>query len=46
LDNLTDGTLRLLIGVISAGVLLLLLGCGIPPSLSIGNANFSGTSLN
>jgi hypothetical protein len=33
LDNVTDGTLRLLIGVISAGVLLLLLACGILPSL-------------
>jgi hypothetical protein len=43
LDNVTDGTLRLLIGVISAGVLLLLLGCGILPSLKIGDANF-GTS--
>lgn len=45
LDNVTDGTLRLLIGVISAGVLLLLLSCGILPTLTIGNANFSGTSL-
>jgi len=43
--NVTDGTLRLLIGVISAGVLLLLLGCGILPSLKIGDANFSGTGL-
>ncbi|MBV8337924.1 MAG: hypothetical protein JO358_21335 [Alphaproteobacteria bacterium] len=46
LDNLTDGTLRLLIGVISAGILLLLLASGILPNLTIGNANFSGTSLN
>ena len=45
LDNVTDGTLRLLIGVISAGVLLLLLGCGILPSLKIGDANFSGGAL-
>jgi hypothetical protein len=45
LDNVTDGTLRLLIGVISAGVLLLLLGCGILPSLKIGEANFSASSL-
>jgi hypothetical protein len=45
LDNVTDGTLRLLIGVISAGVLLLLLACGILPSLKIGEANFSGGSL-
>jgi hypothetical protein len=45
LDNITDGTLRLLIGVTSAGVLLLLLGCGILPSLKIGEATFSGNSL-
>jgi hypothetical protein len=45
LDNVTDGTLRLLIGVISAGVLLLLLSCGILPSLKIGDANFSATTL-
>jgi hypothetical protein len=45
LDNITDGTLRLLIGVISAGVLLLLLGCGILPGLKIGEANFSASPL-
>jgi hypothetical protein len=45
LDNVTDGTLRLLIGVISAGVLLLLLACGILPSLKIGDANFGGSTL-
>ena len=45
LDNVTDGTLRLLIGVISAGVLLLLLGCGILPSLKIEDANFSASTL-
>ena len=45
LDNLTDGTLHLLIGVMSAKVFLLLLGCGILPPLTIGNANFTGTSL-
>jgi hypothetical protein len=45
LDNVTDGTLRLLIGVISAGVLLLLLASGILPSLKIGDANFSGSTL-
>jgi multisubunit Na+/H+ antiporter MnhB subunit len=45
-DNVTDGTLRLLIGVISAaGVLLLLLACGILPSLKIGDANFSASTL-
>ncbi len=42
---MTDGTLRLLIGVISAGVLLLLMACGILPSLKIGDANFSGSAL-
>jgi hypothetical protein len=45
LDNVTDGTLRLLIGVISAGVLLLLLGCGSLPNLKIGEANFSASPL-
>jgi hypothetical protein len=45
LDNVTDGTLRLLIGVISAGVLLLLLACGILPSLKIGDAQFGGKDL-
>jgi multisubunit Na+/H+ antiporter MnhB subunit len=45
LANVTDGTLRLLIGVISAGVLLLLLASGILPSLKIGDANFSGSTL-
>jgi hypothetical protein len=45
LDNITDGTLRLLIGVISAGVLLLFLGCGILPNLKIGEANFSASPL-
>jgi hypothetical protein len=45
LDNVTDGTLRLLIGVISAGVLLLLLACGILPSLKIGDASFAGSTL-
>jgi hypothetical protein len=43
--NVTDGTLRLLIGVISAGVLLLLLACGILPNLKIGDAIFSGAGL-
>lgn len=43
--NVADGSLRLLIGVISAGVLLLLLDCGILPNLTIGNANFSGSGL-
>jgi hypothetical protein len=45
LDNVTDGTLRLVIGVISAGVILLLFASGILPSLRIGDANFSGGKL-
>jgi len=45
LDNLTDGTLRLLIGVISAGVLLLLLASGILPSLKIGDADIKPSTL-
>ena len=45
LDNVTDGTLPLLIGVISAGVLLLLFACGIVPSLKIGDADFKPNAL-
>ena len=45
LANVTDGTLRLLIGVIASGVLLLLLACGVLPTLKIGDANFSGSGL-
>jgi hypothetical protein len=45
LDNVTDGALRLVIGVISAGSLLLLFECGIVPSLKIGNADFTATAL-
>jgi hypothetical protein len=45
LANVTDGTLRLLIGAIASGVLLLLLACGILPTLKIGDANFSGGGL-
>ena len=45
LDNVTDGTLRLVIGVISAGVLLLLFSCGIVPSLKIGDAEFKAGAL-
>ena len=45
LDNVTDGTLRLVIGIISAGVILLLFASGILPSLRIGDANFSGGNL-
>jgi hypothetical protein len=45
LDNLSDGTLRLLIGMISAGVLLLLLASGILPSLKIGDADIKPSTL-
>ncbi|SRR5216683_2525832 len=45
LDNVTDGTLRLLIGVISAGVLLLLFASGIVPNLKIGEADFKPSTL-
>jgi hypothetical protein len=45
LDNVTDGTPRLLIGVISAGVLLLLFASGIVPSLKIGDADFKPSTL-
>ena len=40
LDNVTDGTLRLVIGVVSAGVLLLLFASGILPTLKIGDSKF------
>jgi hypothetical protein len=43
--NLMDGTLRLLIGAVSAGVLLMLLASGILPVIKIGDATFSGTGL-
>ena len=46
LDNITDGTLRLLIGVIAAGVLLLLFASGIVPSLKIGDADFKSSNVN
>jgi hypothetical protein len=45
LDNVTDGTLRLVIGVISAGILLLLFRCGVVPSLKIGDAELKGAAL-
>lgn len=45
LDNVTDGSLRLVIGVISAGVLLLLFTCGMVPSLKIGDADFRAAVL-
>lgn len=45
LDNITDGALRLLIGVVAAGVLLLLFASGIVPSLKIGDADFKASAL-
>jgi hypothetical protein len=45
LDNVTDGTLRLVIGIISAGVLLLMFKSGIVPALKIGDADFKASSL-
>lgn len=45
LANATDGTLRLLIGVIASGVLLLVVASGVLPTLSVGDAKFSGNDL-
>ncbi|HME22269.1 MAG TPA: hypothetical protein VKI44_13170 [Acetobacteraceae bacterium] len=45
LDNVTDGTLRLVIGVVSAGILLLLFKSGVVPSLKIGDAELQGAAL-
>jgi hypothetical protein len=45
LDNVTDATLRLVIGVISAGILLLLIKCGFVPNLKIGDADFKAAVL-
>jgi len=41
LANATDGVLRLSIGVICAGVLVLLVNCNLLPRLTIGDMNFS-----
>lgn len=45
LANVTDGTLRLVIGVVSAGVLMLLLSSGVLPNLTIGGFNFTTAGL-
>jgi hypothetical protein len=45
LDGVTDGTLRLVIGVDSGGVLLFKLSSGIIPSLKIGDAEFKAGAL-
>ena len=44
-DNAIDGILRLLIGVISAGILFLLFGNGILPALKIGDAGLDAATL-
>lgn len=44
-DNITDGVLRLGIGVISAGVLLLLIGSGVVPNVQVGEATLSGKDM-
>jgi hypothetical protein len=45
LANVTDGTLRLAIGVTSAGVLMLLLTSGVLPNLTIGGFSFTAAGL-
>lgn len=45
LDNIVDATLRLGIGVISAGVLLLLLATGVVPNVKVGDATLSGGAM-
>jgi hypothetical protein len=45
IDNITDGVLRLGIGVISAGVLLLLIGSGVVPNVQVGEATLSGKDM-
>jgi len=44
-DNITDGVLRLGIGVVSAGILLLLLASGILPSAKVGEATLAGAGM-
>jgi hypothetical protein len=44
LANATDGVLRLSIGVICAGVLVLLVNCNILPQLTIGDLKFSDSA--
>jgi hypothetical protein len=46
LANVTDGTLRLVIGIISAGLLLLLLHSGVVPNLTVGGFNLAAPTLN
>jgi hypothetical protein len=44
-DNLADAALRILIGIVAAGVLVLLLSSKILPSFTIGDAKISGTDI-
>jgi hypothetical protein len=44
-DNLADAALRILIGIVAAGVLVLMLSSKILPSFMIGNAGISGTDI-
>ena len=44
-DNFADATLRIVIGMIAAGVFILLLGSKLVPNFKIGDANISGTDI-
>jgi hypothetical protein len=44
-DNLADAALRILIGIVAAGVLVLMLGSKLLPSFKIGDAGISGTDI-
>ena len=44
-DNFADATLRIVIGMIAAGVLILLLGSKLVPNFKIGDANISGADI-
>jgi hypothetical protein len=44
-DNLADAALRIIIGMVAAGVLILMLSSKILPSFKIGDAGISGTDI-
>ena len=44
-DNVADATLRILIGIIAAGVLILMLSTNLLPGFKIGDAGISGTEI-
>jgi hypothetical protein len=44
-DNLADATLRILIGIVAAGVLILMLSTNLLPGFKIGDAGISGTEI-